>query len=306
MLEPGQRLFEYEIIRQLGQGGFATVYEARDRMLERQVAIKQLRLEKIQDDRSVKRFIQEARIAAALEHPNVVTIYGLRIADKRLYMILEYLPGGSLQELIEQRGKFPPGQVVKLISGICEGLARLHAQGIVHRDIKAGNILLTADNRPKITDFGIAHVPQAAGGMALTQAGFQPSTVLFSSPEQFRGEQLDARSDVYQVGELLYHLLTGRHYIDLEAIKAQSDTFQHNLREEIKLYILLEKAICQEPPPGLAQLRQQFGGLVNVIDKAMAKRPEERYDDLLDLAADLWAAQFNPTTPASPRPSPLP
>jgi eukaryotic-like serine/threonine-protein kinase len=304
VLEPGQRLFEYEIVRLLGQGGFAAVYEARDRMLERRVAIKQLRLEKVKDDRSVKRFIQEARVAAALEHPNVVTIYGLRVDQQRIYIILEYLPGGSLQELLDHQGKQPVGQTIKLISGICEGLARLHARGIVHRDIKAGNILLTADLRPKITDFGIAHVPQTAGGMALTQAGFQPSTVIFSSPEQFRGETLDARSDVYQVGELLYQLLTGRHYIDLETIKAESDAFEHNVREEIKLYILLEKAICKEPPAGLAALRQRVGGLADVVEKALAKRKEDRYDDILDLAADLWAAHFNPAA-APPKSSPL-
>jgi serine/threonine-protein kinase len=106
-----------------------------------------------------------------------------------------------LQDLLDQQGKLSVAQAVKLISGVCEGLAKLHSKRIVHRDVKAGNILLTADNRPKITDFGIAHVPQAAGGLGLTQAGFQPSTVVFSSPEQFRGEKLDARSDVYQVGE---------------------------------------------------------------------------------------------------------
>jgi serine/threonine-protein kinase len=297
VLEPGQRLFEYEIVRLVGQGGFAAVYEARDRMLERRVAIKQLRMEKVKDERSVKRFIQEARIAAALEHPNMVTIYALRVNQQRIYMILEYLPGGSLQDMLDRQGKPSVGQTIKMISGICEGLARLHARGIVHRDIKAGNILLTADHRPKITDFGIAHVPQAAGGMALTQAGFQPSTVIFSSPEQFRGETLDVRSDVYQVGELLYQLLTGQHYIDLAAIKAESDAFEHNVREEIKLYIMLEKAITKEPPAGLAALRQRVGAVADVVEKAMAKRKEDRYADILDLAADLWAAQLKPAAP---------
>lgn len=299
MLQPGQRLFEYEIIRLLGQGGFAAVYEARDRMLERRVAIKQLLLEKTKSELSVKRFMQEARIVAALEHPNVVTIYGLRIEDKRIYMILEYLPGGSLQGLIEREGKLPVGQAIKLVTGVCEGLARLHAKEIVHRDVKAENILLTADGRPKITDFGIAHVPQAAGGLALTQAGFQPSTVIFSSPEQFRGEKLDVRSDVYQVGELFYYMLTGRHYIDLEAIKAQAETFEHNVREDLKLYMLLEKAICKDPPAGLPALRQEAGAVADVIAKALAKRKEDRYEDILDFGADLWATRFNSTGAAS-------
>lgn len=297
MLQPGQRLFEHEIIRLLGQGGFAAVYEARDRMLDRRVAIKQLRLKKTTNETSVKRFMQEARVAAALEHPNVVTVYALRIENKRIYMILEYLPGGSLQDLINREGKLPVGRAIKLISGICEGLARLHSRGIIHRDVKAENILLTADGRPKITDFGIAHVPQTAGGLALTQAGFQPSTVIFSSPEQFRGEKLDVRSDVYQVGEMFYYMLTGQHYIDLEAIKAQADdTFEHNVRQDLKLFILLEKAICKDPPAGLPALRQEVGSVADIIAKALAKRKEKRYGDILDFAADLWAAQLKPAS----------
>lgn len=292
MLKPGQRLFEYEIIRLLGEGGFATVYEAHDRMLDRRVAIKQLRLEKTRSENSVKRFVQEARIAAALEHPNVITVYGLRMAGQRLYMILEYLSGGSLQELVNRQGKLPLGQAVKLVSGICEGLARLHARGIVHRDVKAENILLTADGRPKITDFGIAHVPQNAGGMGLTQAGFQPSSMLYSSPEQFRGEKIDVRSDIYQVGELLYYLLTGWHYIDLDTLQTEADRMGRNLRQELKLYILLEKAICQDPPAGLPALRKEVGEVADIIERAMAKQKEERYTDILDLATDLWAIHF--------------
>lgn len=294
MLQPGQKIFEYEIIRLLGQGGFAAVYEARDRMLDRRVAIKQLLVDKIKEERNVKRFMQEARIAAALEHPNVVTIYALRVKNQRIYMILEYLPGGSLQDRVDRQGKLSLPQAVKLVSGVCEGLAKLHARGIVHRDVKAENILLTADGRPKITDFGIAHVPQAAGGMGLTQAGFQPSTVIFSSPEQFRGERLDARSDIYQVGELLYYLLTGQHYIDLEAIKSQADQMKQNIRQELKLFMLLEKAICTDPPAGLPALQQKFGGVADIIAKALAKTKEKRYGDILDFAADLWAVQFKP------------
>ncbi|MCG3208558.1 MAG: Serine/threonine-protein kinase PknD [Anaerolineae bacterium] len=299
MLEPGQKLFEYEIIRVLGQGGFAAVYEAHDRMLERRVAIKQLLLDKAANQKNVKRFVQEARVIAALEHPNILTIHGLRIHNERIYMILEHLPGGSLQDKLNHNGKFETSQAIKLVTGICEGLGKLHAKGIVHRDIKPENILLTADGRPKITDFGIAHVPQAAGGMALTQVGFQPSTVIYSSPEQFRGEALDPRSDIYQVGELLYHLLTGQHYINVDTIQTQADTLGHNIKQEVRLFMLLEKAICKDPPAGLAALREQMGGLAGVIQKAMAKRKEDRYSDILDFAADLWAAQFDPTVGAA-------
>lgn len=166
MLIPGQRLFEYEIIRLIGQGGFAIVYEAQDRMLDRRVAIKQLRLERVKNETTVKRFIQEARIAAALEHPNVVTIYALRIENKQLYTVMEYLPHGNLQDLLKRQGQLSLQQAVKLTTGICEGLAKLHTKGIVHRDIKAENILLTRDGYPKITDFVSPMYLNRPGGWA--------------------------------------------------------------------------------------------------------------------------------------------
>jgi serine/threonine protein kinase len=289
LLTPGQKLFEYEITRLLGQGGFAAVYEASDRMLDRRVAVKQLLLDQITNERKVKRFVQEARIAAALEHPNIVTIYALRIAKKRIYIIMEYLSGGSLYDLIDQQGKLPAEQAVRLTTGICEGLAKLHAKGIIHRDIKEENILLSADGCPKITDFGIAHVPQAAGGLGLTLVGFQPSTLLYSSPEQFRGEKLDVRSDVYQVGELLYYMLTGQHYIDLAALKEKTITHANQLkvRPELELHALLEKAICEEMPEGLQSLWREVGVLGGVVEKALAKNKEDRFKDTLEFAVAL-------------------
>ena len=299
MLTPGQKFLEYEIIRPLGQGGFGAVFEARDRTLGRRVAIKQLLLSKVSDQSAVKRFIQEARIAAAMEHPNVVSIYAMRIEEKRFYMIMEYLPGGSLRELLKKEGKLPLQQAVGLITGICEGLAKFHEQGIVHRDIKAENILLTADSRPKIIDFGIAHVPKAAGGLALTEAGFQPSSLLYSSPEQVRGEQLDARSDVYQLGELLYYMLSGQHYINLKSLEAQAVTHggTNKMRSQMKLFELLEDAICNEKPTGLKMLWREVGALAGVVETALSKDKAKRFKDAAEFAATLKTLSIN-TTPA--------
>ncbi|MBN1995120.1 MAG: tetratricopeptide repeat protein [Anaerolineae bacterium] len=301
MLAPGQKIFEYEIIRQLGQGGFATVFEARDRHLDRHVAIKQLLLNRIKDESSVKRFIQEARVAATLAHPNVVTIYALRIEDKKFYMIMEYLPGGSLRQLLNKQGHLPVEQAVNLTVGICEGLAKFHDKGILHRDIKGENILLTTDGRPKIIDFGIAHVPETAGGLVLTQAGFQPSTLLYSSPEQVRGEKLDARSDVYQIGEMLYYMLSGQHYIDLDALEARAITQggTSQFRSQAKLYELLEQAICEEMPAGLKTLWREVGALAGVVERAMSKDKVHRFKDAAEFAATLRTLSIN-TTPVSP------
>ena len=300
MLTPGQKFLEYEIVRPLGRGGFGAVFEARDRMLDRRVAIKELLLRKASDENSVKRFVQEARIAAALEHPNVVSIYGLRIEEKRFYMIMEYLPGGSLLDLLKQQGKLPVEQAVQLTTGICDGLAKFHEKGIVHRDIKAENILLTGDGLPKVIDFGIAHVPQAAGGMALTQAGFQPSSLLYSSPEQVRGDQLDTRSDVYQVGELLFYMLAGYHYINMEALELAAITHSgpNKMRAQMKLYELLENAICHEEPPDMKMLWREVGALAGVVETAMSKNREDRFKDAAEFAATLKTLSIN-TTPAS-------
>jgi serine/threonine protein kinase len=300
MLSAGQKLFEYEIIRQLGQGGFATVYEARDRFLERKVAIKQLLLDKAGDKNAVKRFIQEARVIATLAHPNILSILGLRVEDNQFFMIMEHVPGGSLRDLLNKQGQLPIEQAVQLTIGICEGLAKFHAHGIIHRDIKTENILLTADGRPKVIDFGIAHVPEEMGGLGLTQAGFQPSTLLYSSPEQVRGEQLDARSDVYQIGELLYYMLAGCHYIDLESLENAAMTYagSNQFRSQAKLYELLEKAICEEMPAGLRQLWREVGALAGVVEKALSKNKNERFYDAADFAATLKTLSIN-TTPTS-------
>jgi len=267
------------------------VFEARDRMLNRRVAIKQLLPERATDEKIVKRFIQEARVAATLEHPNVVSIYNLRIEANRFYMIMEYLPDGSLHDLIKKKSKLPVEQAIWLTTGVCEGLAKFHEMGIIHRDIKAENILLTADGRPKVIDFGIAHVPEAFGGMGLTQVGFQPSTLLFSSPEQVRGLPLDARSDVYQLGELLYYMLMGEHYIDMGLLENTAMTYggTNQFRAQARLYALLETAICDEMPPGLQQLWREVGVLAGVVEKAMAKSPENRFANTLDFAAALKA-----------------
>lgn len=301
MLQPGEKIIqgEFEVIRPLGQGGFASVYHARDIMLNREVAIKELRTDKAIDKKNLRRFVQEAR-ATALEHPNVVTIYGMRRHNQRLYMIMEYLSGGSLRDLLDKQKKLPAEQAIKLTIGICEGLARFHDRGIIHRDIKAENILLTTDGRAKVADLGIAHVPESAGGLGggLTQVGFQPSTLLYSSPEQLRGESLDPRSDVYQVGELLYEALSGEHYINLNIIEQSAYTMagSHQVRSQVKMFELLEKAICEEMPTGLKKLWHEIGALAGVVEAALAKKKEERFKDTIELAAALKAFSVN-TTP---------
>ena len=248
-LTPGATLFEYRITRVLGQGAFGTVYLAQDTLLDRPVAIKELTAAAQADRAAFQRFLQEARAAGSLNHPNIVTIYALKPADATVYLVMEYLPGGSLRALLSQRGRLPVDDAVRIAADVCDGLAVAHAKGIVHRDIKPENILLTADGRAKVGDFGIAHVPRTAGGAylgGLTQAGFQPGTLIYMSPEQIRGEAVDGRSDVYQVGVLLYEMLTGRCRISLGAVAQQARAIAGTSPRSFyaSFYHLLEQAIC--------------------------------------------------------------
>src|SRR3990172_4863440 len=221
-VSPNQPLDEFNVIRRLGAGGFGAVYQAQDTLLNRPVAIKELYATLAADNSAFQRFLQEARTAGSLNHPNIVTVYGLRVKGDTHYLILEYIPGGSLRDRLKREGKLKVGQAVQIAAEVAEALAAVHARGIIHRDIKPENILLTEDDHAKVTDFGIAHVSREAGGMSLTQTGFQPGTILYMSPEQMRGEELTGASDVYQLATVLHEMMTGRHYFDPDALLQQA------------------------------------------------------------------------------------
>ncbi len=281
-LIPGQQLFEYRIERVLGEGAFGIVYLAHDTSLERPVAIKVLNMRARSNDVAFKRFLQEARAAGKLNNPHIVTVYALREHESDTCQVMEYLEGGNVRSLLESQGRLPVEQAVSIAADVCEGLAAAHARGIVHRDIKAENVLLTGDGRAKVGDFGIAHVPRGASGAylrPLTDKDFQPGTLLYMSPEQVRGQAVDGRSDVYQVGELLYEMLTGQHYIDLEALdsqaraKAGSNVGEHRVR----FYELLAKAICEWPPASVRDVRPEVPERVaELLSAAMAEDATDR------------------------------
>jgi formylglycine-generating enzyme required for sulfatase activity/tetratricopeptide (TPR) repeat protein len=278
-LLPNQRLYEYQIVRALGRGGFGTVYLAHDTLLDRPVAIKELTITRQTDESAFKRFLQEARTAGGLNHPNVVTVHALKVEGSNVYLVMEYVSSGSLRGLLEKFGKLDVEQAVKIAVDVCEGLAAVHTKGIVHRDIKPENILLTEDGRAKVSDFGIAHVPRGAGGTSLTQAGFQPGTLVYMSPEQVLGKPVDARSDVYQVGELLYEMLAGKHYIDLAEIErlARDSVGSNALRMQAKVFDLLADAVCVKPPVSLKLLRPEISDqLATTVEAALAKNPAQR------------------------------
>src|SRR5436190_4446038 len=196
----------YRIVRKLGTGGMANVYLAEDEVLGRRVAIKILNDRHAGDDQFVERFRREAKNAASLSHPNIVSIYDRGEAEGTYYIAMEYLEGRTLKELILSRGPTPIPVAIDYTRQILAALSFAHRNGIVHRDIKPHNVVVGPDGRLKVTDFGIA---RSGGTSQMTEAGSIIGTAQYLSPEQARGAPVDQRSDIYSVGIVLYEMLTG-------------------------------------------------------------------------------------------------
>ena len=197
----------YAVTARIAHGGMATVYRAIDTRLDREVALKVMHAELARDDEFVRRFIGEAKSVARLSHQNVVAVFDQGSDGPFLYLAMEYVPGRTLKEVLRERGRFAPAAALDIMTGVLDGLAAAHASGIVHRDVKPENVLLTADGRLKVADFGLARAQAAAGH---TRAGLLIGTVAYLPPEQVTGDNTGPRSDVYSAGVMLFELLTGR------------------------------------------------------------------------------------------------
>jgi serine/threonine protein kinase/beta-lactam-binding protein with PASTA domain len=197
----------YAVTARIAHGGMATVYQATDTRLDRQVALKVMHAELSRDEEFVRRFIGEAKSVARLSHQNVVAVFDQGADGPFLYLAMEFVPGRTLKGLLRDGGRFSPGPALEIMTGVLDGLAAAHASGIVHRDVKPENVLLTADGRVKVADFGLARAQSAAGH---TRAGLLIGTVAYVPPEQVTGGTTGPRGDVYSAGVMLFELLTGR------------------------------------------------------------------------------------------------
>src|SRR5216117_2705041 len=247
----------YRIVRKLGTGGMANVYLAEDEVLGRRVAIKILNDRHAGDDQFVERFRREAKNAASLSHPNIVSIYDRGEAEGTYYIAMEYLSGRSLKELIVGRGPTPIRIAIDYTRQILAALGFAHRNSIVHRDIKPHNIVVGGDGRLKVTDFGIAR----SGASQMTEVGSIVGTAQYLSPEQARGAPVDPRSDLYSLGIVLYEMLTGK------------VPFTGETPVEIAM-----KHLSQVPEPP-SKLRENVPhDLDAVVMRALAKDPEGPHD----------------------------
>lgn len=247
----------YEILHRLGGGGMSVVYRARDAFLGRLVSIKVLRQQFTADPAFLERFRREARAVAALSHPNVVSLYDVGQDGDFHYLVMEYVEGETLKERIARQGRLSPAEAVRIGVQVLAALGHAHARRVIHRDVKPHNILITPEGRVKVTDFGIA---QAAGWSTLVHTGSIIGSAHYFSPEQARGQPVDARSDLYSFGVVLYEMLSGRVPFD----------------GENPLAVAL-KHVQDEPLPIRSFNPDVPAELAAVVDRALAKDPARRF-----------------------------
>ncbi|HEY8201418.1 MAG TPA: Stk1 family PASTA domain-containing Ser/Thr kinase [Actinomycetota bacterium] len=272
----------YLITKRIASGGMAEVFMAKDELLGRQVALKLLHPEFARDGAFIERFRREARAAASLSDPRIVSIFDWGSDDGTYYIVMEYVEGKSLKEMIQSEGPFTPQRAVEITADVCAALHAAHRRGIVHRDVKPANIMITTSGETKVMDFGIARAPQDSG-QTVTQTGTVMGTANYISPEQALAMPVDARSDVYSTGVVLYEMLTRD--VPFKADTAVAIAYKH----------VKEDAV---PPSHLSP--DVLPEVDAVVLKAMAKNPENRYQSADEMRQDLERLLKGQATEATP------
>jgi non-specific serine/threonine protein kinase len=262
----GASILHYKVIAELGRGGMGIVYKAEDTKLKRDVAIKFLPHRIAINDEERERFRIEAQAAAALNHPNISTIYAIEETEDDMFIVMEYIEGKELREMVVEAHNYAPLPFEKIITyatQIAEGLRAAHEKGVIHRDIKPSNIMITTKDQVKIMDFGLAKLP---GGTRITKVGTALGTVAYMSPEQVTGQEVDQRSDIWSLGVVLYEMLTGKLPFPSEY-------------EQVLIYSILHDE------PNL-EFSTPFE-FMQIIKKALSKNPGERYSGIAELLDEL-------------------
>ena len=271
MIAKGQKINDrYEIIRSIGEGGMANVYLGYDTILDRNVAIKVLRGDLSNDEKFVRRFQREALSASSLAHPNIVEVYDVGEDNGLYYIVMEYIEGKTLKQLLKKRGTLTLSEAIDIMLQLTDGMAHAHDSYIIHRDLKPQNIMIKDDGQIKITDFGIA---MALNSTQLTQTNSVMGSVHYLPPEQASGKGCTIKSDIYSMGIIFYELLSG------------SLPFKGDNAVEIALKHM------RDPLPSLREENPAIPqSIENIIRKATAKNPKNRYDDARSMHEDLLTA----------------
>lgn len=257
----------YEVVQHIGQGGMADVFRGVDTILNREVAIKILRADLSTDAVSILRFEREAQAATALAHPNIVEIYDVGDYKGHHYIVMEFVPGRTLKQVIRARGPLMKEEAVDIMKQLTSAVAEAHTKGIIHRDIKPQNVIVKADGSVKILDFGIA---TAKGSMQLTQANNVMGSVHYLAPELAKGEQASAQSDIYALGIVLYEMLAGD--VPFKADQAVQVALRH----------------MRDPMPSLREANPTVPqSIENIVIRATAKDPKKRYNNCTEMWRDL-------------------
>lgn len=262
----GQTVSHYKILEKLGEGGMGVVYKARDTKLDREVALKFLSTHLIASEKEKQRFTREAKAVAALNHPNICTIHNVDEHNGRQFIVMEYIEGSTLREKLRENGLKVQTALPYAIQ-ILKALKEAHSKGIVHRDIKCNNIMVTPDDRIKIMDFGLAKLK---GSAQVTKTGKTVGTITYMSPEQVRGEEVDRRSDIWSFGVVLYEMLTG--------VMPFKEDYEHAV-----MYSILN----EDPPPVTSVNPSLPHELEGIVNRCIAKDPSERYQNVAGLLEDL-------------------
>jgi serine/threonine protein kinase len=265
----GERVADrYEIEELVGTGGMSSVYRAHDELLDRHVALKILHQHYNDDEEYVERFRREARSVAKLAHPNIVTVIDRGEENGRQFIVFEYIAGENLKQLVDRAGRLPIRRAVELGLEIARALAFAHDQGLIHRDVKPQNVLLNGDGEAKVTDFGIARSLDVEHGM--TQTGTVLGTSNYIAPEQASGRPVDAHTDVYSLGVVMYELLTGE-------VPFPGENF-----------VAVAMKHINEPPPNLLEKRPDVPlRLAAAVDRALEKDPRDRFSSMHEFASEL-------------------
>jgi serine/threonine protein kinase len=273
----------YRIDSRIGRGGMGVVYRATDLSLDRSVALKVLTEELAKDHGFRRRFVSESKLAASLDHPNVIPIHAAGEHDGVLYIAMRFVPGDDLRTLLRVQGRIEPERAVRLIAQVASALDAAHAHGLVHRDVKPANVLVTEEDHVYLTDFGLSK--RVGADTEATKTGMVLGTLDYIAPEQIRGEAIGAYTDVYSLGCMITHLLTGQVPFTVPT-------------EEGKLW-----AHFSEPPPLPSARVPALGSAFDaIVTRAMSKRPQDRYARAGEVGAAMLAAA---SAPAAPRTSPV-